>query len=72
MNKEKNFLFEIKGFFDATFEKLESISLENKMCMSRILYIFLLPLLLLYVMSPTPCFHIEKLFCRAILIVWVF
>ena len=61
MNKEKNFLFEIKGFFDATFEKLESISLENKMCMSRILYIFLLPLLLLYVMSPTPCFHIEKL-----------
>ena len=29
--------------------------------MSRILYVFLLPLLLLYVMSPSPCFHIEKL-----------
>lgn len=61
MNKEKKNLFEVKGFFDATFEKLESISLEKKMCMSRILYVFLLPLLMLYVMSPTPCFHIEKL-----------
>lgn len=61
MNKEKNFLFEVKGFLDATFEKLANITLENKMCMSRILYIFLLPLLLLYVMSPTPCFHFEKL-----------
>ena len=61
MNKEKNFLFEIKGFFDATFEKLANITLENKMCMSRILYVFLLPLLMLYVMSPSPCFHIEKL-----------
>ena len=61
MNKIKNFLFEIKGFLDVTFEKLKSISLEKKMCMSRILYVFLLPLLLLYVMSPSPCFHIEKL-----------
>ena len=61
MNKTKNFLFEIKGFLDVTFEKLKSISLEKKMCMSRILYVFLLPLLLLYVMSPSPCFHIEKL-----------
>lgn len=61
MNKEKNFLFEVKGFLDATFEKLANITLENKMCMSRILYVFLLPLLLLYVMSPSPCFHIEKL-----------
>lgn len=31
------------------------------MCMSRILYVFLIPLLMLYVMSPAPCFHIEKL-----------
>ena len=61
MNKTKNFLFEIKGFLDVSFEKLKSISLEKKMCMSRILYVFLLPLLLLYVMSPSPCFHIEKL-----------
>lgn len=61
MNKTKNFLFEIKGFLDGTFEKLANITLENKMCMSRILYVFLLPLLLLYVMSPSPCFHIEKL-----------
>ena len=61
MNKTKNFLFEIKGFLDVTFEKLKSISLEKKMCMSRILYVFLLPLLLLYVRSPAPCFHIEKL-----------
>ena len=61
MNKTKNFLFEIKGFLDVTFEKLKSISLEKKMCMSRILYVFLLPLLMLYVMSPAPCFHIEKL-----------
>ena len=61
MNKTKKILFEVKGFFDATFEKLANITLENKMCMSRILYVFLLPLLLLYVMSPTPCFHIEKL-----------
>ena len=61
MNKTKNFLFEVKGFLDATFEKLANITLENKMCMSRILYVFLLPLLLLYVMSPSPCFHIEKL-----------
>ena len=61
MNKTKNFLFEVKGFLDAIFEKLANITLEKKMCMSRILYVFLLPLLLLYVMSPTPCFHIEKL-----------
>ena len=61
MNKTKNFLFEVKGFLDVTFEKLKSISLEKKMCMSRILYVFLLPLLMLYVMSPSPCFHIEKL-----------
>ena len=61
MNKTKNFLFEVKGFLDATFEKLKNISLEKKICMSRILYFFLLPLLLLYVMSPSPCFHIEKL-----------
>ena len=61
MNKTKNFLFEIKGFLDGTFEKVANITLENKMCMSRILYVFLLPLLLLYVMSPSPCFHIEKL-----------
>ena len=61
MNKTKNFLFEIKGFLDATFEKLANITLENKMCMSRILYVFLLPWLMLYVMSPAPCFHIEKL-----------
>ena len=61
MNKIKNFLFEIKGFLDVTFEKLANITLENKMCMSRILYVFLLPLLMLYVMSPSPCFHIEKL-----------
>ena len=61
MNKTKNFLFEVKGFLDAIFEKLVNITLENKMCMSRILYVFLLPLLLLYVMSPSLCFHIEKL-----------
>lgn len=61
MNKTKNFLFEIKGFLDGTFEKVANITLENKMCMSRILYVFLLPLLMLYVMSPSPCFHIEKL-----------
>ncbi len=61
MNKTKKILFEVKGFFDATFEKLANITLENKMCMSRILYVFLLPLLMLYVMSPFPCFHIEKL-----------
>lgn len=61
MNKTKKILFEVKGFFDATFEKLANITLENKMCMSRILYVFLLPLLMLYVMSPSPCFHIEKL-----------
>lgn len=61
MNKTKNFLFEVKGFLDAIFEKLVNITLENKMCMSRILYVFLLPLLMLYVMSPAPCFHIEKL-----------
>lgn len=61
MNETKNFMFEIKGFLDGTFEKLANITLENKMCMSRILYVFLLPLLLLYVMSPAPCFHIEKL-----------
>ena len=61
MNKTKNFLFEIKGFLDGTFEKVANITLENKMCMSRILYVFLLPLLLLFVMSPSPCFHIEKL-----------
>ncbi len=53
--------FKAKGFFNVIFEKLENITLENKMCMSRILYVFLLPLLLLYVMSPAPCFHIEKL-----------
>ena len=61
MNKTKNFLSEIKGFLDGTFEKVANITLENKMCMSRILYVFLLPLLMLYVMSPAPCFHIEKL-----------
>ena len=61
MNKTKKILFEVKGFFDGTFEKLANITLENKMCMSRILYVFLLPLLMLYVMSPSPCFHIEKL-----------
>ena len=61
MNKTKNFLFEIKGFLDGTFEKVANITLENKMCMSRIFYVFLLPLLMLYVMSPSPCFHIEKL-----------
>ena len=61
MNKTKKNLFEVKGFLDGTFEKLANITLEKKMCMSRILYVFLLPLLLLYVMSPTPCFHIEKL-----------
>lgn len=31
------------------------------MCMSRILYVVLLPFLMLYVMSPAPCFYIEKL-----------
>lgn len=61
MNEKKKNLFEVKGFFDATFEKLANITLENKVRMSRILYIFLLPLLLLYVMSPVPCFYIEKL-----------
>ena len=40
MNKTKNFLFEVKGFLDATFEKLKNISLEKKICMSRILYFF--------------------------------
>ena len=54
-------MFEIKGFFNVIFEKLTNITLENKVRMSRILYVFLLPLLMLYVMSPTPCFHIEKL-----------
>lgn len=29
--------------------------------MTRILYVFLAPWLMLYVMSPAPCFHIEKL-----------
>ena len=61
MNETKKNLFEAKGFFNVISEKLENITLENKMCMSRILYVFLLPLLLLYVMSPSPCFHIEKL-----------
>lgn len=61
MNQTKNFLFEIKGFFNVIFEKLENITLENKLRITRILYVFLLPLLLLYVMSPAPCFHIEKL-----------
>lgn len=61
MNKEKKNLFEAKGFFNVIFEKLENITLENKVRISRILYVFLLPLLLLYVMSPAPCFHIEKL-----------
>lgn len=61
MNETKKNLFEIKGFFNVIFEKLESIPIANKMCMSRILYVFLLPLLMLYVMSPAPCFHIEKL-----------
>lgn len=61
MNETKNFLFEIKGFLDVTFKKVANITLEKKMCMSRILYVFLLPLLMLYVMSPAPCFHIEKL-----------
>ena len=61
MNETKKNLFEVKGFLDVPFEKLKSISLEKKMCMSRILYVFLLPLLMLYVMSPAPCFHIEKL-----------
>ena len=61
MNKTKNFLFEIKGFFNVIFEKVANITLENKMCMIRIFYVFLLPLLMLYVMSPSPCFHIEKL-----------
>ena len=61
MNKTKNFLYEIKGFLDVSFKKLANITLEKKMCMSRILYVFLLPLLMLYVMSPSPCFHIEKL-----------
>ena len=61
MNKIKNFLFEIKRFLDVIFEKVANIPIANKMCMSRILYVFLLPLLMLYVMSPSPCFHIEKL-----------
>ena len=61
MNETKKNLFEAKGFFNVISEKLENITLENKVRISRILYVFLLPLLLLYVMSPTPCFHIEKL-----------
>lgn len=61
MNKTKKNLFEIKGFFNVIFEKLTNITLENKVRMTRILYVFLLPWLLLYVMSPSPCFHIEKL-----------
>lgn len=61
MNKTKKILFEAKAFFYAGFEKLGNITLENKVRMTRILYVFLLPLLMLYVMSPTPCFHIEKL-----------
>ena len=61
MNETKKNLFEAKGFFNVISEKLENITLENKVRMSRILYVFLLPLLLLYVMSPSPCFHIEKL-----------
>ena len=61
MNKIKNFLFEIKRFLDVTFEKVANIPIANKMCMSRILYVVLLPLLMLYVMSPAPCFYIEKL-----------
>ena len=61
MNETKKNLFEAKGFFNVISEKLENITLENKVRMSRILYVFLLPLLMLYVMSPTPCFHIEKL-----------
>lgn len=61
MNETKKNLFEIKGFPYAFLEKLENITLENKIRMSRILYVFLLPWLLLYVMSPAPCFHIEKL-----------
>lgn len=61
MNETKKNLFEIKGFLDVIFEKLANITLENKVRMTRILYVFLLPWLLLYVMSPTPCFHIEKL-----------
>ena len=61
MNKIKNFLFEVKNFLDVIFEKVANIPIANKMCMSRILYVVLLPLLMLYVMSPSPCFHIEKL-----------
>ena len=61
MNKIKNFLFEIKRYLDVTFEKVVNIPIANKMCMSRILYVVLLPLLMLYVMSPAPCFYIEKL-----------
>ena len=61
MNKIKNFLFEIKRFLDVIFEKVANIPIANKMCMSRILYVFLLPFLMLYVMSPAPCFYIEKL-----------
>lgn len=61
MNKIKNFLFEIKRYLDVTFEKVVNIPIANKMCMSRILYVFLLPFLMLYVMSPAPCFYIEKL-----------
>ena len=61
MNEPKKNLFEAKGFFYVIIEKLGNITLENKVRISRILYVFLLPLLMLYVMSPTPCFHIEKL-----------
>jgi len=61
MNEMKKNLFEIKGFLDVIFEKLKKISLENKVRMTRILSVFLAPWLMLYVMSPAPCFHIEKL-----------
>lgn len=77
MNKTKKNLPKIKDLFDGVFEKLENITLDKKMRLSRFFYFLLVPLLLFLEMSVEPWeilatdgFQIEKLlFIETIFIV---
>lgn len=77
MNKTKKNLPKIKDLFDGVFEKLENITLDKKMRLSRFFYFLLVPLLLCWVISIEPWeilatdgFQIEKLlFIETIFIV---